>query len=78
MAWRVPVFANAAGAVPETLDGAGVLVRPEDPPEVVAETIGRVLGDPALREAVLRKQDERLARFRSRDAWAELREVIGA
>ncbi len=78
MAWRVPVFANAAGAVPETLDGAGVLFRPEDPPEVVAETIGRVLGDPALRAAVLRKQDERLARFRARDAWAELREVIGA
>ena len=77
MAWRVPVFANAAGAVPETLDGAGVLVRPEDPPEVVAETIGRVLSDPALREAVLRKQDERLARFRARDAWAELRAVIG-
>ena len=76
MAWRVPVFANAAGAVPETLDGAGVLVRPEDPPEVVAETIGRVLHDPALREAVLRRQDERLARFRARDAWAELRAML--
>ncbi|MBQ6102518.1 MAG: glycosyltransferase [Kiritimatiellae bacterium] len=77
MAWHVPVFANAAGAVPETLDGAGVLVRPEDPPELVAETMGRVLGDPALRAAVVKKQDERLARFRARDAWAELREVIG-
>lgn len=76
MAWRVPVFANAAGAVPETLDGAGVLFRPDDPPEAIAETIGRVLSDPALKEAVLRKQDERLARFRARDAWAELRTML--
>ena len=77
MAWHVPVFANAAGAVPETLDGAGVLVRPEDPPEVVAETIGRVINDPALRAAVVKKQDERLARFRARDPWSELREILG-
>jgi glycosyltransferase involved in cell wall biosynthesis len=78
MAWHVPVFAWAAGAVPETLDGAGVLFGPGTPPEAMAETIGRVLGDPALRAAVVAKQDARLARFRSRDAWAELREVIGA
>ena len=77
MAWRVPVFAWAAGAVPETLDGAGVLFAPGTAPEAMAETIGRVLGDPALREAVLRRQDERLARFRARDAWAELRAVLG-
>jgi glycosyltransferase involved in cell wall biosynthesis len=78
MAWHVPVFARAAGAVPETLDGAGVLFAPDAPPETMAETIGRVLGDPALRAEVVRKQDERLARFRSRDAWAELRGMIGA
>ena len=77
MAWRVPVFAWAAGAVPETLDGAGVLFAPGTAPEAMAETIGRVLGDPALREAVLRRQDERLARFRARDAWAELRAMLG-
>ena len=76
MAWHVPVFANAAGAVPETLDGAGVLFAPSDAPEVVAETIGRVLGDPALRAAVVRRQDERLARFRARDPWPDLRSLF--
>ena len=77
MAWHVPVFAWAAGAVPETLDGAGVLFSPGTAPEAMAEAIGRVLSDPALREAVVKKQDERLARFRARDAWAELRAMIG-
>ena len=76
MAWRVPVFAAASAAVPETLDGAGVLFAPDAPPETVAETVARVLHDPALKEAVLRKQDARLARFHARDAWAELKEVL--
>ena len=69
--------AGAAGAVPETLDGAGVLFSPGTAPEAMAEAIGRVLSDPALREAVVKKQDERLARFRARDAWAELRAMLG-
>ncbi|MBQ9726691.1 MAG: glycosyltransferase [Kiritimatiellae bacterium] len=77
MAWRVPVFAAAAGAVPETLGGAGVLFDPAADEATMAETVGRVLHDPALREAVLAKQDARLARFRARDEWAELRAVLG-
>jgi hypothetical protein len=43
----------------------------------MAETIHRVLSDPALRAAVVKKQDERLARFRARDVWAELRTALG-
>lgn len=78
MAWRVPVFAAAAGAIPETMDGAGVLFSPDAPPEVVAEAIGRVVRDPALREAVLRRQDARLARFRARDEWSELAPLAGS
>ena len=76
MAWRVPVFAVAAGAVPETLDGAGVLFDRDTDEATIAETVGRVLHDPALREAVLRKQDERLARFRARDEWADLKTML--
>ena len=77
MAWHVPVFAWDAGAVSETLDGAGVLFARGTPGEVMAETIGRVLGDSALRAAVIRRQDERLARFRARDQWKELRTMLG-
>ncbi len=58
------------------MDGAGVLFAPDAPPEVAAEAIGRVLRDRDLREAVLRRQDERVARFRARDAWAELQALL--
>ena len=77
MAWRVPVFAVASAAVPETLDGAGVLFDPATDEATIAETIGRVLRDSALKDAILARQDERLARFRARDAWAELRTMLG-
>lgn len=77
MAWRIPVFALRAGAVPETLDGAGVLFDASVKHEEMAETIGRVLKDKTLLQAVLKKQDERLARFRSRDIWAEVSTMLG-
>lgn len=77
MAWHVPVFAVRAGAVPETLGGAGVLFDYDTRPETIAETIGRVIRDPAVKSAVVRKQDERLARFRARDAWGEITAMLG-
>lgn len=77
MAWHVPVFAVRAGAVPETMDGAGVLFDRDARPETMAEAIGAVLKDPAVRAAVVKKQDERIARFRARDAWGEVSEMLG-
>ena len=68
----VPVLAYAAAAVPDTLDGAGVLFR-EKRFDLVAEMMGRLVRDPKLREAVLAGQRERLARFEQRDLSAELR-----
>ncbi len=72
MAHDLPVLAYAAAAVPETLDGAGVLFR-EKRFDLVAEMTGRLVRDRALRAAVLDGQRARLARFRSRDLEAELR-----
>lgn len=77
MAWHVPVFAVRAGAVPETMDGAGVLFDHDARPELMAETIGAVLKDPAVKAAVVKKQDERMARFRARDAWGEVSAMLG-
>lgn len=77
MAWHVPVFAVRAGAVPETMDGAGVLFDHDARPELMAETIGAVLKDPAVKAAVVKKQDERMARFRARDAWGEVSGMLG-
>ncbi len=55
-----PVIAYAGGAVPETLDGAGLLLDTLDPP-TVAEVVGRVASDPALRDQVVSRQRQRVA-----------------
>jgi L-malate glycosyltransferase len=59
MVYRLPIVAYEAGAVAETLRGSGILLR-DKRPEWVAELVERVLGEPALHEAVLRGQDRAL------------------
>ena len=63
MAADVPVLAYAAGAVPETLGGAGVLFSPKDL-EQAAELLGRLVYDEDLRDAVIAGQRKRLEDFR--------------
>jgi glycosyltransferase involved in cell wall biosynthesis len=48
MAAGAPVVASDRGALPEVTAGAALLAEPA--PEPLAEALGRVLGDPALRE----------------------------
>lgn len=72
MVHDVPIVAHAAAAVPETLDGAGVLFEGKDF-GLVAETMGRIVNDAPLRSAIIRGQQARLARYRGRDLKAELR-----
>ena len=55
MATDVPVLAYAAGAVPETLGGAGLLFAPKDL-EVAAELLGSVVYDHDVRARVLEGQ----------------------
>ena len=62
MAADVPVLAYAAGAVPETLGGAGVLFSPKDL-EQAAELLGRLVYDEDLRDAVIAGQRRRLEDF---------------
>jgi glycosyltransferase involved in cell wall biosynthesis len=72
MALDVPVLAFEAAAVPETLDGAGVLFRDKRDPALL-ELMGRLARPSPLREAVLRRQRARLARYAARNLGAELR-----
>ena len=65
MAADVPVLAYAAGAVPETLGGAGFAFRPKDL-EVAAEMLGMLVYDRPLRERVLAGQRRAPRRFRAR------------
>jgi glycosyltransferase involved in cell wall biosynthesis len=62
MAAEVPVLAYAAGAVPETLGGSGLLFAPKDL-EVAAEMLGMLVYDRPLRARVLAGQRERLKDF---------------
>jgi len=75
MAFGLPVIAYDAGAVKETLRGGGILLG-EKRPEVVAELIGRLREDAALRSAVLRTQERALAAVRAIDFSALLQERL--
>jgi glycosyltransferase involved in cell wall biosynthesis len=70
----VPVVAYDAGAVAETMDGAGVLLG-EKRPELVAGVIERLVGDTAFRAAGLAGQEKVAARVRATDFGAR---VLGA
>lgn len=72
MVHDVPIVAYSAAAVPETLDGAGILFH-EKQFEAVAEMMGQVVRDGKLRRGVLTGQRERLERWRSRDLEQELK-----
>jgi glycosyltransferase involved in cell wall biosynthesis len=75
MSVDVPVLAYAAGAVPETLGGAGVLFTPKDL-ELAAETMGMLVYDRPFREAVVAGQRRRLADFAPSQIASRLTDVI--
>ncbi len=72
MALDVPVLAHAAAAVPDTMDGAGVLFHQKEY-DAIAEMMGRLCQVSPLREAVLAGQRQRIERYESRDLPKELR-----
>ena len=76
MAADVPIVAYAAGAVPETLGGAGLLFSPKDL-EVAAELLGSVVYDQSVRTGVLDGQRRRLQDFAPARIEQTLREVVG-
>lgn len=72
MAFDLPVLAYRAAAVPETLDGAGVLADRKDFP-AIAEMVDLLARDPALRQGIIARQRQRLARYRTRNLATDLR-----
>ena len=71
----LPVVAVGDAAVPETLGGAGVLFHRRDYP-LIAETIGRIAKDPALRQSIIEGQRRRLAAYRARSFGDELKAAL--
>lgn len=72
---NLPVLAIGDAAVPETMDGAGILFRERNYP-LIAETIAEVAHNPALRQSILEGQRKRLASYQARNFEAELKAAL--
>ena len=64
MIFDLPVVAYDVTAVPDTLDGSGILIKRKDV-DRVAELLDMVVHDRELRQKIIRGQRERLQRLRS-------------
>lgn len=75
---KIPVLSLASAAIPETLDGAGVLFSTPPNFPLIAETIAEVLHNEKLRSEILARQEKRVEAIRSRNLDGEMREVFGS
>ncbi|HEY3384096.1 MAG TPA: glycosyltransferase family 4 protein [Vicinamibacterales bacterium] len=75
MAMDVPILAYAAGAVPDTLSGSGVLFSPRDF-EYAAELLGELVFNDDLRGEVIGGQRRRLADFGDGRVEKDLRAAL--
>lgn len=75
MVHDVPVLAYAAGAVPETMSGAGVLFREKNYP-LIAEMMGAMVRDRQMRASLIQQQQKRIALYEQRNLEAELRQHL--
>ena len=66
----LPVVARSFAAIPETLDGAGLLLPEDDDPALLAEAMYATLTDDALRSTLVTRGKERAARVDSEQARA--------
>ena len=75
MAARIPVVGYGVTAVPETMGGAGILLRTKDP-ATVAATVQAIRTDPGLRDRLVARQDVRVLDIQSFDVEGLLTRVI--
>jgi glycosyltransferase involved in cell wall biosynthesis len=76
MAARLPVVAYGAAAIPETMGGAGILLRTKDP-SVVAATVQALVEDADLRLRIVDRQLRRVEQVQEFDTARLLGRVIG-
>lgn len=75
MHFGIPVMAYDAGAVKETLQGGGVLLKDKNPAEI-SELLGMVVEPGATRQAVLDTQARALEKIRSVDIGQQLEQAL--
>ena len=76
MAFGKPVVARAAGAIPETVADAGLLVAEDEGPLVVAEALDEVLTNAPLRARLVERGAGRVEHFRPERARTVLLEQL--
>ena len=76
LAHGVPVVARGAGAVPETLGGAGVVLDGTALP-LVAETLHELASSPSTRSALYEAAERRLAELRPEALAPRIRTALG-
>ncbi len=76
MHFGIPVLAYAAGAVPDTLAGAGVLIKEKNYPEI-AEMAALLCEAAGFRDKIVQGQRRRVEEFRSISLENKLKEYIG-
>jgi len=77
MHFGLPVMAYAAGAIPDTLHGAGILIREKNYPQI-AEMASLLCRDKKFRQAIIEGQYRRLEEFKSISLPDTLREYLGS
>ena len=75
MCFQVPIVARAAAAVPDTLDGAGILL-PDNDPVRAALAVDKIATDPALRRQIVEEQNRRLEAFRYETVERRLLQIV--
>jgi len=75
MGHEIPVVAYDAGAVAETMGGAGVVIRDKQF-DVIAETTLRAATDQPLRQAIVKGQTDRLHQYEKVDIPGMMKNVL--
>jgi len=75
MGHEIPVVAYDAGAVAETMGGAGIVLRDKHF-DVIAETVHRAATDKILRTAIIKGQTERLRHYEQIDIPGMMKKTL--
>jgi glycosyltransferase involved in cell wall biosynthesis len=75
MASGCAVLASDRGGLPDTCDGAGIMVNPDDP-KLVVDSLRRLVTDPIALADEKQRSVRRAARASWTDKAAELEEVL--
>lgn len=71
----LPVLAYSAAAVPETMDGAGILFKEKKYPEI-AEMMGELCNNRRLRDDIIDGQRKRIARYKQMNLELMLKQYM--